>query len=63
MKRKSKTYSTRKESHRWFTKRGAKLWVKERNENYRKMGSKNRAEYRYLISEHHYGVFIRRPRR
>jgi len=62
MKR-SKTYSTRKESRRWFSKRVAKLWVKERNEIYKKMGSKSRAEYRYMRSEHHYGVFIRRPRR
>ena len=55
-----KTYSTRKESRRWFSKRGAKIWVKKRNDNYRKMGSTNRAEYRYVSSENTYGVYIRR---
>ena len=58
----SKTYSTRKESRRRFSKKSAQEWVKKRNAAYRKMGSSNRAEYRYMISEYTYAVFIRRKR-
>jgi len=59
----SKTYSTRKEPRRRFSKKEAQEWVKKRNSAYRRMGSSNRAEYRYLISEYTYGVFVRRKRK
>ena len=58
----NKTYSIRKESRSKFSKQGAKEWINERNLLYRKMGSTNRAEYRYIISERKYGVFIRKKR-
>ena len=57
-----KTWSVRKETSRKFDKRTAQEWVKNRNLYYKKVGSTNRAEYRYLISEYRYGVYIRRKR-
>ena len=57
-----KTYSIRKENSRRFSKESAKEWVTERNLLYRKMGSTNRAEYRYIIGEGRYGVYVRKIR-